>query len=203
MDDFTEQPHGQHSNDQNSGQSGNGEPQGHRRQGVVLKFKQRRYDGGSEIDLIKAIEKQQLDRYRAMQFAQIMDDRDVSQRDPGVSLSDAQLRPPAPEPTGTEPVSKVADFSKPAAFRPKIVITSNRGKRVFEALVMGPLEICVALVGMMTSVFAIVVFAMMDNPSMSNQSKLVFQECLKTMGHGLMHCLAAPGNALKQLCQSG
>ena len=139
---------------------------------VVLKFAKRRYDGGTEIALINAIEKKR----ESAEFAQIQ----------------AKYMSTRPEGGAPQPQPQPA----PAADQPK---PSDRKTRVFQALVMGPLEICVGTVGMLTSLLAIVTFGYTKNPSLSQQSKTVFRDCVRTFFKGWLDTVTGPGKAVHRV----
>lgn len=116
---------------------------------VVLQYSKRRYDGGSEIELIKLIEARQ-----AMKTARELDKQ----------------------------------------AKPKSI---SRGKRVLEAILIGPMEIAIGMVGMMTTTLAIATFAHQQKSNLVEQSKAVFKECAYTLWKGLWHTLIAPARAVK------
>ncbi len=137
---------------------------------MVLKFDKRRYDGGSEMELIQYIESGQL------------------------ASSVAMTAPSAPAPvsgasaaTATVPAKGGSVSKKPKA----------RSKQVLEVLVLGPMELAVGSVGILTSGLAVVTFAKMNNPEMEAQSKVVLRECVKTLIKGVIDTVFAPIKAIK------
>jgi hypothetical protein len=79
----------------------------------------------------------------------------------------------------------------------KLKHDSSRSRRAWEALLIGPIELCVGAVGMMTTLFAIFAFTQLKNKDMVKQSKTVLKECLHTFIHGIAHSVLGPGRALK------
>ena len=62
---------------------------------------------------------------------------------------------------------------------------------------IGPMELAVGAVGIMTSTLAIVTFTQMGNPQMAAQSKAVFKDCLITFLKGFQDTAFGPIKALK------
>lgn len=144
---------------------------------IVLKFPKRRYDGGTEIALIQAIERKR----EAAQFADIQARylKEAQARHPNLK------RQPAPE------------SAKTGRVNPKNAPKPDRKNRVLQAIIMGPLEICVGLAGILTVGLAVFAFHQFKNPAMLTQSKTVFRDCVKTLGKGCKDTMLMPGRALQ------
>jgi hypothetical protein len=66
-------------------------------------------------------------------------------------------------------------------------------QQVGEVLCMGPLEIFVGLLGMITTGIAATTFKTLMNPALTAQSRAVYDDCWDTCKQGLAHTLKAPG----------
>ena len=73
----------------------------------------------------------------------------------------------------------------------------SRSQKIWGALLVGPMEMAVGAVGILTTTLAIFTFIQVKNTELADQSKAVFKECLKTFFQGIGHSLVAPGKALK------
>lgn len=123
--------------------------QAKKQQPIVLQYTNRRYDGGSEIELIKYIESKRT-----------------------VNLNEAEV-----------------------VQAPKV--KQSRSKRILESLILGPMEVAIGVVGMMTTVLAIVTFKHQQKLELVQQSKAVFKECWKTFWQGALHLVTGPWQAAK------
>jgi hypothetical protein len=144
---------------------------------VVLKYDKRRYDGGSEIEVIRSIER----KNRNEQLAQ-------SYHASGLTPTEMSPGRHALETSGDLPV----DASQPNLVRhdaasSRIVTTS-----VMETILMGPLEVTVGIVGMLTAGLAVATFRQAGNTEMVAQSQQVMRDCYKTFLKGLWDCLTTP-----------
>jgi hypothetical protein len=145
---------------------------------IILKYAKRRYDGGPEIETIRSIERQQVVSYlnklhkenRAQEAAKI----------------ETQAAEPAPtvEPQVETPVS-----GQPSA--------STRKSRVLHALVVGPVQVCIGLVGLMTAGLALFTFKRVNNEPMLKQSKTLLNDCWGTFRKGLADTLTTPFRVVK------
>jgi hypothetical protein len=127
--------------------------QAKKQQPVVLQYKKRRYDGGSEIELIKYLEAKR-------------------------SLNIAEAKPvEAPQ--------------------PQVQVPQKRSKKIVEALILGPMELAIGVVGMMTTTLAIVTFKQQQKPELAKQSQVVFKECWQTFVQGIVHSAVGPWKAVK------
>lgn len=138
---------------------------------LILKYAKRRFDGGNEVELIRSIERQgQTDQLNRMYN--------------GVP----QAEVPA---AGSVPVTPVNQ--QPAA-------TPNAELKfspMTEAILMGPLQLSVGAVGMLTSALAIVTFRQAKNEVMVKQAQQVFSDCAKTFQKGLCDLIATPVRVFK------
>ena len=129
----------------------------------VLKFPKRRYDGGTEIELIKAIERKQ----KTTKFAEIKAQHMAMNQKNEKSMP---IDPPKKQ---------------------------TKKQKLFQAIMMGPLEIAIGLVGLLTTVLAVFTFTQFKNEAMAEQSRNVFDECLKTLSKGWFDTLTMPNKLLK------
>ncbi len=159
---------------------------------MVLKFDKRRYDGGSEIELIQYIENCYEKKPTDTQ-----------------SLVSSAMRPipyPAtvskePKESGTNGVTIAPETLSSSVQQMGSDLRTNtkqgRGKQVLETLLLGPMEIAVGSVGILTSGLAIMTFSQVKNSNMVTQSKAVLKECTRTLLKGITDTLWAPIKAAK------
>lgn len=148
---------------------------------VVLKYGKRRYDGGNEIELIKAIERQkatqQLNDLQKEHLVEIQ--QDIAQKQ----------QVGHDNPIVKEPVQAKALAPEPAS--------PTKKKRALDALILGPLELCIGSVGMLTASLAILTFKQANNQVLVDQSKAVLKDCCMTFRKGLVDCATTPYRVLK------
>lgn len=151
---------------------------------LVLKYAKRRFDGGNEVDLIRAIERQQ----------------DVSQLNKVYQHgTNETVNPGFSAPMNLSLVTPVAVNKTEVAQKP----VSNQNRKVWETVIKGPLQICIGLVGILTAGLAIWTFRRFNNQPMLEQSKVVFADCVKTLGKGLLDTAVSPVRVLKALVSKG
>jgi hypothetical protein len=144
---------------------------------LVLKYGKRRYDGGPEVEAIRAIERQQA----VAQMSHLQN----RQR----HLEPVQIQvESAPEPV---------TLPQPAPVAQAAPATGSRKNRILEALLLGPMELCIGAVGIMTATLAIITFRRLNNAELLEQSRAVFRDCVKTFRKGLLDTLTTPVRALK------
>lgn len=141
---------------------------------IVLKYAKRRFDGGNECDLIKAIERQQ----------------DVDQLNRAYSGAFTNLKTGFTAPLNLTP--------QPAAAAPQAApVKPGKRSKVMEAAIRGPLQVCIGLVGMLTAGLAIVTFRRSRNEVMLEQSQIVFNDCVKAFRQGVWESFTTPVRVLK------
>lgn len=150
--------------------------QGQEKSTIVLKYGKRRYDGGNEIELIRTIERQKA--LKQLNYLQKEHLNEV-QQDLNQKAAEGQDNP----------------IQKPA--HAQHATPKTKKNRILEALLIGPMKICVGLVGILTSALAIVTFGQMKNEAMVEQSRTVLKDCFKTLKKGFFDCAAAPVRACK------
>lgn len=143
---------------------------------IVLKYAKRRFDGGNECDLIRAIERQQ----------------DVEQLNRAYSGAFTNMKTGFTAPLNLAP-------QPAAAVPPTAEAPVKQGKRskVMETLIRGPLQVCIGLVGMLTAGLAIVTFRRCHNEMMLQQSRAVFNDCVKAFRKGIWETCTSPVQVLK------
>lgn len=72
---------------------------------------------------------------------------------------------------------------------PKVV---NRKKTIWEAALLGPMEIAIGLVGILTSGLAIATFKQQGKLPLVEQSQLVMKDCVYTLVKGMWHLITTP-----------
>jgi hypothetical protein len=148
---------------------------------LILQYDKRRYDGGPEIELIKQIEERQLlaDLQAKMLTQLINDNKQVSP----VEIASAVQPVEAPQAVATN-------------------VKPNRQRRVLEALLIGPMEIFVGILGIFTTLLALATFSRSNNVPMQHESKVVLGECVQTLGQGIGHLLTSPVRVLSAAIQA-
>ncbi|MEM0950539.1 MAG: hypothetical protein AAGI66_00160 [Cyanobacteria bacterium P01_H01_bin.74] len=144
-------------------------------QNIVMKAKKRRYDGGSEVSLIEMIERRKTDDEKKA--------KDILASNPLIA-------------------SATEAKSAPKSFQPNVDLKSKKNKplgKVSSALVKGPLQICIGIVGVFTSVLGIYVFQVQKQDKLAEQSKVVFKECLASIQKGCLDTLKSPFIAAKSV----
>lgn len=137
---------------------------------VTLKYAKRRFDGGSEIDLIRTIEVAQMHKMYGPEQTQPQNFSAPLNLAPGQAQNQtAQAQP----------------------------IVRSRRTRMTEAAIRGPLQICIGIVGMLTAGLAVVTFHKTNNQVLLAQSWTVFHDCRKALGKGLLDCLTTPARVWK------
>ncbi|MBK8189404.1 MAG: hypothetical protein IPK79_03045 [Vampirovibrionales bacterium] len=139
---------------------------------LTLQFDRRRYDGGSEIELIAFIERQQAQAGRLM----------------GEPM--ASLTRPTPQPRQSAEAERSQTVCKSPAHSRRTVV------RLTEALIAGPVAVVVGLVGILTSILAIGIFANGGNAALAAQSRDVLRECALTLAKGVGDTFLAPVRAV-------
>ena len=138
---------------------------------LVLKYAKRRFDGGQEADLIRAIERQNQTEQLHKMYGTPQASMGLSMPVPpahAVKLDNSELKP-----------------------------VSQANSRFWETLMMGPLQVAIGCVGILTAGLAIFTFHRANNEEMLQQSKQVFSDCLKTLKKGLWDTLTTPIRVLK------
>lgn len=138
---------------------------------LVLKYAKRRFDGGSEIDLIRSIEVAQMNKL-------------YNNQPIGVSHNFS-----APLNLTAAPVSAPQAQTQTAP--------RTRQSRMVEAALRGPLQICIGVVGMLTASLAIITFKQAKNQPMQDQSWALFQDCRKGFQKGLIDCFTTPARVVQ------
>jgi hypothetical protein len=130
---------------------------------IILNYKQRRYDGGPEMELIAYLESQhkQLEITEAGSMGTLLEDI--------LDDEEAQL------------------FAAPM----------SRWRQMGEVLCIGPLELFVGILGMVTTGIAATVFSVFMNPTLSQQSRSVYTDCWETVKQGAVHMATAPLNLVR------
>jgi len=164
---------------------------------LVLKYAKRRYDGGPEIDMIRSIErKQAIAKMNQLYQQQLQHEPPLAmggtpmsapEREPWPMPMPEPVPQAAPEPCMAGVASSCHNTARDAAEKP-----GKARHPMSEAFLLGPLEICVGIVGMLTGLLAMMAFSRVRNQSMLTQSHLVFSECLKTFNKGLMDTMTTP-----------
>lgn len=157
----------------------------------IFQYDKRRYDGGSEIELIRQVEDNQQPRRVVVAFAlpageaaQVGKNGVVHAQCPDIAM-----------PFGLLPVQ--AKPLKTAKIKAHGTSRLSKKLRAFgEALLIGPMEIVVGLLGIATTTLALSLFVKVYNQPMALQCKQVMKDCTKTLLQGIGHTVTAPGRAV-------
>lgn len=159
---------------------------------MILKYAKRRYDGGPEIELIRSIERKQviayLNKIHNQESAPVQAE---IQQETAESLAPVidKIEPQAVEPQAEVPVESVAAG--------KEAVKAARKSKVLHALVLGPVEICIGLVGLMTAALAIFTFRKVNNPQLLKQGQTLLADCGQTLQKGIWDTFTTPVRVLK------
>jgi hypothetical protein len=147
---------------------------------LILQYEKRRYDGGPEIELIRQIEERHLlADMQAQMLATMAHDRHSSTT-----------------PVAEEPVAAVVQAVAHQQVPVSPVVKASRQRRVLEALLIGPMEIFVGILGICTTLLALATFSRSNNVAMQHESKVVLGECVQTLGQGVLHLFTSPVRVL-------
>lgn len=141
---------------------------------MVLKYNKRRFDGGTEIEMIRTIERRNAIAQLERLSAQTATSNPITEQ-PIISEQPV-LQPPAPH-------------EEPAPV--------PRKSRVLEATILGPMELSVGIVGIMTATLAIYTFHRLNNQPLLKQSQGVLRDCVKTFNKGIVDTLTTPVRVVK------
>lgn len=137
---------------------------------TILKYNKRRFDGGFEIEQIRQIESQQA----VARLNRLYQEKQADTAQPCAPVSiNPPVQPQAPKPA--------------------------RINKHLAAWIMGPLEICIGVVGILTSLLALFTFRQLNNAPMVQQSEHLLQDCVKTLKKGIIDTIIAPAKAIKAL----
>lgn len=142
---------------------------------LALRFEKRRFDGGTEVDLIQQIEEQQ-----ARQLAQA-----------GL-VSNERAAAMVSRPRAQRVVQRIQPAYQAAPVKPRNKVTA-----AWEAIIVGPLEIAVGAVGVLTSILALATFFKSKNEVMAQQSKLIMRDCSITFVRGFLNSAMTPVRLVK------
>jgi hypothetical protein len=163
--------------------------------GMVLQYDRRRYDGGPEIEQIRLIETQQAMLQQAALRAQemgqwhaaipaVLPDGSPVVTAPG-GMPNVEAAPPMMTPAP-------AAVSTPAGVQAPVKAPSSRGRKIQEAILLGPFSLCVGAVGILTALLALAVAQRMRNPALLEQGRTVLRECGRTVRKGLLDTVNIP-----------
>jgi len=144
---------------------------------MILKYAKRRFDGGPEVDLIRSIERQN----QTDQLGRMYNGGGVSHPEAGPMQA-----------AGTIPVNPAPQTAQMDAQANQVQFSP-----VAEAVLMGPLQISVGAVGMLTAALAVVTFHQAKNEVMVQQAKQVFSDCLQTFKKGVWDLFCTPVRVFK------
>lgn len=137
----------------------------------ILKYQRRRFDGGSEMELIQAMEAGQV----------------------------LALKTIGPLTTESTKVMDIVEDTPDLAPPPAVPEQKASGKlrEIGYALLLGPVEILVGLVGLFTCTVAIGMFTHFKNQSLVTKSQTVLKDCLKTLVKGCKDTVLAPAKVTR------
>lgn len=153
---------------------------------LLIDATHRRYDGGTEIELIQQIEAQQ-------QRSQRQPERPTKKgHNSHKNHARKSKRPAKQQPL---PVSNPVGREIPLTNRQ----SAPRWKHAVDTLLIGPLQIAIGAVGLLTSGLAMATFHKNKDEALVHQSKQVMKDCIKTFGTGFWFTAIAPIRFVKTL----
>jgi hypothetical protein len=152
---------------------------------LLIDATKRRFDGGTEIDLIAQIEAQQ-------ERSELNHKRDAH-RSKHKKHAKRQHKTSGHKHANHNRPTVTADI--PLTNR----VAVPRWKYAADTLLLGPLQIAVGCVGILTSGLALATFAKNGDKHMVEQSKDVFIDCTKTLVTGVFHLAISPLSFVKTL----
>lgn len=148
---------------------------------------ERRFDGGTEINLIAQIEARQEQGELPK----------TAKRNPVAKAGRASV------PRGVTPQSDNARNTTLQEAVTAIPLQNrtqpNRVKMAMDTLLVGPLQIAVGAVGILTSGLAMASFCKSGDESLQQQSRAIFRDCSLTLLIGMFYTLVSPLRCLKTL----
>ncbi|MEB3287382.1 MAG: hypothetical protein VKJ04_07755 [Vampirovibrionales bacterium] len=97
------------------------------------------------------------------------------------------------------PSKKAKSLENGACQSPEKTKPAGRLTKAGQALILGPLEITVSILGSITAGFALLTFFYFKNPQLHAHSWTVMHECKRTFVRGLRNCVLGPGRSLGHL----
>ncbi len=155
---------------------------------LATELTERRFDGGTEVELIAQIEAKQ------RQQSQTTQPRAVKPRTRKATA--AVTQPKQQQAKSLQGRAVEASAGIPLEGRAE---KPNRIKYAVDTLMVGPLQIAVGLVGMLTSALAMASFRKAGDEGLQAQSKAIFKDCGLTLLIGLYYTLVSPIRCLKTL----
>lgn len=149
---------------------------------LVLKYGKRRYDGGNEIELIRAIERQ-----KAMKQLNDLQKEHLVEVQADIAKQTEAATPIQQDSASASPLQTASSTSDPPIIN----------KKLMEAFLLGPMELCIGSVGMLTATLGVIAFKHMQNEQLLAQSQVVFNDCWKTFKKGLLDSLTTPVRVFK------
>ncbi len=155
---------------------------------LATELTERRFDGGTEIDLIAQIEAKQKNQ-------QHNQPRSATPR--GVGKANHTTRPQAhAKAQSLQGRAMETNAGIPLEGRAS---KPNRIKHAVDTLMVGPLQIAVGIVGMLTSGLAMASFRKAGDEALQAQSKSIFKDCSLTLLIGLYYTVVSPLRCIKTL----
>jgi hypothetical protein len=145
--------------------------------GLILKYAKRRFDGGFEMEQIHRIERQQA-------IAQMQRMAQSGAEQSAFELPTAQVAVETAQAASSTPQANRAAI---ASVQPKTLFS-----KFYETCLIGPLAICIGVVGILTSCLAIFTFQRVKNEAMVEQARIVLKDCFVAIRKGAIETLTTP-----------
>ena len=162
---------------------------------LILQYEKRRFDGGPEIELIRQIEERQM---IAELQAHLVASSGMAAEAP---TQTAPVQRNVPVRVKTHHFQPLKPSSAETANPEPSVSAKPQGlkRRLIEAVLIGPMEILVGFLGLLTTAMALITFSQTKNAAMVAESHKVMAECFHTLVQGLIHVVMTPCSLVKVL----
>lgn len=160
---------------------------------LVLKYAKRRFDGGSEIDQIRFIE-----RHNAIAKLEKM--AQLSETESPVSFTLPILEAPSAAEAVESLQAETPEVSAPVEAPVEAPI--SRLTKIRNLCIAAPLAIAVGAIGAVTALLAIVVFQQANNLPLVEQARGILRDCRQTIKKGVLDTVSLPVRALQVLTEN-
>lgn len=151
---------------------------------LVLECHTRRFDGGTEGELIRQIE----ERQRRQAILSGGSGGRMTQPPASSRMTIRSQEAPSAEGITAIPLDNRLENGRP-----------KRLRAAFDCLIVGPLQIAVGIVGILTAVLALAAFIKNKDEALTAQSHHILKECVITLARGVLETALSPLKVLKVL----
>lgn len=152
---------------------------------LILKYAKRRFDGGSEVEIIRNIERQHV----------------LTQMNRMYRPSELHMETAEATSVAGKGAAAVCDQAAPDAsghaVTPDVAELGPERPRFLQALILGPMGLCIGTVGILTAALAIFTFKRLNNEALLRQSQVLWRDCLSTLRKGVVDTVTTPWRVLQ------